>query len=87
MMKRFRGCSKRFSLIMALLLSGLAGCVHDKLDGPDPSGKVMDIELVIPGFEIPLTRSIEGDKGEAAVRAIDLLFFDRQPRPLNYSNI
>ena len=76
-MKRFRGCSKRFSLIMALLLSGLAGCVHDKLDGPDPSGKVMDIELVIPGFEIPLTRSIEGDKGEAAVRAIDLLFFDR----------
>ena len=51
-MKRFRGCSKRFSLIMALLLSGLAGCVHDKLDGPDPSGKVMDIELVIPGFEI-----------------------------------
>lgn len=77
MMKRFRGCSKWFSLIMALLLSGLAGCVHDKLDGPDPSGKVMDIELVIPGFEIPLTRSIEGDKGEAAVRAIDLLFFDR----------
>ena len=88
MMKRFRGCSKWFSLIMALLLSGLAGCVHDKLDGPDPSGKVMDIELVIPGFEIPLTRSIEGgQKGKPQYGDRPFYFSIGQPRPLNYSNI
>ena len=68
---------KRFSLVRVLLLTGLLGCVHDKLDGPDQLGKVIDIELVIPGFEVPLTRSIEGDNGEAAVRELDLLFFDQ----------
>ena len=76
MMERFI-IWKRFSLVRVLLLAGLLGCVHDKLDGPDQLGKVIDIELVIPGFEVPLTRSIEGDNGEAAVRELDLLFFDQ----------
>ena len=60
MMERFI-IWKRFSLVRVLLLTGLLGCVHDKLDGPDQLGKVIDIELVIPGFEVHLTRSIEGD--------------------------
>ena len=76
MMERFI-IWKRFSLVRVSLLTGLLGCVHDKLDGPDQLGKVIDIELVIPGFEVPLTRSIEGDNGEAAVRELDLLFFDQ----------
>ena len=79
MMKRFRGCSKRFSLIMALLLSGLAGCVHDKLDGPDPSGKVMDIELVIPGFEIPLTRDRRGQRGSCGTGDRPFIFRSVNP--------
>ena len=77
---------KRFSLVRVLLLVGLMGCVHDKLDEPDQLGKVMAIELVIPGFELPLTRSIEGDNGEAAVRELDLLFFDRST-PLSLIHI
>ncbi|MFR7810540.1 MAG: hypothetical protein ACLU4N_15440 [Butyricimonas faecihominis] len=62
MMERFI-IWKRFSLVRVLLLTGLLGCVHDKLDGPDQLGKVIDIELVIPGFEVPLTRSIGGITG------------------------
>lgn len=53
MMERFI-IWKRFSLVRVLLLAGLLGCVHDKLDGPDQLGKVIDIELVIPGLKSPL---------------------------------
>lgn len=76
-MKRFKVLSKLFYPAVLLLL-GMAGCVPEKLDAPaGVSGEVVAMEMIIPGFDVPVTRSIEGSKGEAAVQTIDVLIFDQ----------
>ena len=76
-MKRFKVLSKLFYPAVLLLL-GMAGCVPEKLDAPaGVSGEVVAMEMIIPGFDVPVTRSIEGSKGEAAVPTIDVLIFDQ----------
>lgn len=77
MMKRSRILSKLFYTAVVVFMSGVIGCVSDKLDGFDVQGESITLEMIIPGFEIPVTRSIAGEKGEAAVRSIDLLLFDQ----------
>lgn len=68
----------RLFYVFTLLLLGVVGCVSDKLDTPVPGqGEVVTIEMTIPGYEVPQTRSIEGTKGEAVVQKIDILFFDK----------
>ena len=55
-----------------------AGCAHDPADVPRPGPQELPVcfEMTVPGFHTPVTRSIGGDGGEAAVRTIDLLIFD-----------
>ena len=60
-----------------VLLIGITGCVSDKLDVPDVPRESVIIEMRVPGFEIPVTRSIEGSKGEAEVQTLDMLIFDK----------
>ncbi len=75
-MRRSRMFSKIFYMTVVLLI-GITGCVSDKLDVPDVPRESVIIEMTVPGFEIPVTRSIEGSKGEAAVRTLDMLIFDK----------
>lgn len=68
----------RLFYAFTLLALGIVGCESDKLDAPiTGQGEVVTIEMVIPGYEVPLTRSIEDAKGEAVVKSIDILFFDQ----------
>lgn len=70
-------------LIVLLIQSGLAGCFHDELKTfppPDSDSKIT-VEVFIPGFEVPKTRSIADEKGEAIVKTIDLLIFDQSDTP------
>lgn len=55
-----------------------AGCAHDPADVPRPGPQELPVcfEMTVPGFHTPVTRSIDGDGGEAAVRSVDLLIFD-----------
>ncbi|MCD7901970.1 MAG: hypothetical protein LUH22_19595 [Bacteroides sp.] len=65
-------------IITALLfLLGITGCMSEDIVGPDVNpNKPVKVQLEIPGFDIPKTRSIDGDKGEAVVQALDILIFD-----------
>lgn len=65
--------------VVCLLLIGITGCVHEDLytSGTSDSGKDITLEMIIPGFQEPVTRSIEDGKGEAVVKALDLLIFDK----------
>lgn len=61
-----------------LLLLNNTGCVDEQEIGGGLKGKLITLEMTIPGLEIPTvaTRSMEDDKGEAAVETVDLLIFD-----------
>ena len=64
------------TLIFLLLNSW--GCVDEQEIGGGTQGKKVMMEMTIPGLEIPtVTRSMEDEKGEAAVSTIDLLIFDK----------
>lgn len=73
-------------LVWAVLLAfGITACTRepDVYTGPGTgnSGRI-SVELRVPCFELPSTRSIEDAKGEAAVKSIDLLIFDKtSPKP------
>ncbi|WP_295940341.1 hypothetical protein [uncultured Alistipes sp.] len=74
---------KAFFAVAALFALGNAGCVRDETADPvDKPGQRSSVELLVPGFETPVTRSIEGDGGEAAVKSVDLLVFDKASTPV-----
>lgn len=84
-MKRFNILFFFFGIILAAVcLSGLTGCTVEEVEEPvnpgKPDGKVT-IELEIPELNLPESRSIEGAKGEAVVKTVDLLIFDKQTSP------
>lgn len=84
-MKRSTILSQLFypALWLAAALFFWTGCTVEEIETPSPvspDGKVT-IELNVPDFDIPTTRSIEGSKGEAAVQCVDLLIFDKGTNP------
>ena len=61
----------------------LAGCVREESFDPatvNPE-RTVTIRMRVPVYELPDTRSIGGNKGEAVVQTIDLLIFDQQTAP------
>ena len=64
-------------LYIFLLIASATGCTDNESDSR-LSGKKgeISVEMTVPAFEKPVTRSIDGDKGEAVVKQLDLLLFD-----------
>lgn len=73
----------KLCLIVLLMQSALTGCLHDEFDTSalSRSGSKITVEVFIPGFEVPKTRSIADEQGEAVVQTIDLMIFDRSNVP------
>ena len=84
-MKQFNIVFFRFGIMLGTVgLLGLTGCTVEEVETPVTPGKpegAVTIELTVPEFDIPVTRSIEENKGEAVVKTIDLLIFDKQTSP------
>lgn len=77
-MGRYNIWPELISTFIILLLLNNVGCVDEQEIGGGIQGKQVFMEMIIPGLEIPtMTRSMEYDKGEAAVHTIDLLIFDK----------
>lgn len=65
------------SATLFFLLLHVTACVDEQEIGKVHGGLVF-MEMTVPGLEIPtVTRSMEGNKGEAVVKTIDLLIFDK----------
>ena len=65
------------SATLFFLLLHTTACVDEQEIGEVHGGLVF-MEMTVPGLEIPtVTRSMEGNKGEAVVKTIDLLIFDK----------
>lgn len=77
-MKRYHTIQKILFIVALLPTLIPAGCMQDNdAPAPDSNAKTAVIEITVPGFATPATRSIEDDRGEAAVHTLDLLIFDR----------
>lgn len=81
---------KLILLRAAILLAacGFAGCTFDEPYDPGKEAAEGDVgfEITVPGLGTPVTRSIEGGKGEASVKTIDLLIFDKSEKPVLLAN-
>lgn len=71
-----------YALIALIALLGFSGCTwsEDKYTDPTTGNNVSNkvtITVNIPGMQTPTTRSIEGEKGEAVVKSIDILVFEQ----------
>ncbi len=83
-MERKRTTRRLLYAAAFLAACGFAGCTFDEPYDPGretPQGNV-SFEIAVPGPCTPVTRSIEGGKGEAVVKVIDLLIFDKSEKPL-----
>jgi len=79
-----------YVIVLMLLMAVITSCVNESDDIDNMSrkgGPVITIEMTIPGFDLPVTRSLEEGKGEADVRSLDILIFDKNatPKLLDYS--
>ncbi|MCC8062705.1 MAG: hypothetical protein LIO68_05630 [Rikenellaceae bacterium] len=75
---RFRPGSVLSGLAVLLAAVGLAGCTKEIVYTPDtPAGDEVTISVKVPGTQVPTTRSIAGADGEAVVKTIDILVFDK----------
>jgi hypothetical protein len=65
-------------LALCLSLITITGCIREGAYTPDIAGfkDKITLEMIISGFQEPITRSIEDGKGEAMVENLDLLVFD-----------
>lgn len=78
---------RRFNIFSVLACAALfpllclTGCVLDQTRTQPVPGQPVTVELRIPAFELPETRSIDGSKGEAVISTIDLMIFDGQLSP------
>ena len=79
-MKRLYLLRKTIQIAAIIWVAAAVGCTRDNTDYisdvPVP-GRFVTIEMSVAGFDTPVTRSIDGASGEAAVQSVDVLVFDK----------
>ena len=84
-----KNCRKILNIaILCLIIVIMSGCAKEEFLAPiTHPDKPVSVSLEVPGFDIPVTRSIANEKGEAVIETVDILIFNEDGSPGQHQKI